>query len=128
MEADKQGRTRRVVNPSVTKKTAVISVTALLIVILILFDIDIEPKFSLPRDVETLDLEQETRFQSCVDERDRFIHAETFGTIDNPDVQREILATEKDKAVRECRGLYPEYRVTSSEPFHFNIIDLKFRY
>ncbi len=111
-----------------TKKTAVISVTALLIVILILFDIDIEPKFSLPRDVETLDLEQETRFQSCVDERDRFIHAETFGTIDNPDVQREILATEKDKAVRECRGFYPEYRVTSSEPFHFNIIDLKFRY
>lgn len=82
----------------------------------------------MPRDVETLDLIQESLFGGCVDERDRLIHAETFGAIDNPDVQREILVTEKERASRKCREIFPEIRVTTSEPLRFNFIDLTFRY
>lgn len=100
----------------------------MLAVALILFDVEINPEFSLPREVETLDLKRESLFENCVDERDRLIHAETFGTIDNPDVQREILATEKDKAIRECRQVYPQRRITTREPFRFNVIDLTFRF
>lgn len=51
---------------------------------------------------------QEQAFRECVAARDREIHRRTFATIDNPDVQREILATEKERAVRECRELYPD--------------------
>ncbi len=82
----------------------------------------------MPRDIETLDIKQESLFEDCVNEKDRLIHAETFGAIDNPDVQREILVTEKERAGRECRKIFPERRVTTSEPFHFNVIDLTFRY
>lgn len=100
----------------------------LLVVAWTFFDVDINLEFSMPRNVEMLDFEQESLFKNCVDEKDRLIHAETFGTIDNPDVQREILVTEKERAARECREIYPERRVTTSEPFHFNAIDLTFRY
>ncbi|MCI0517161.1 MAG: hypothetical protein L0Y45_04930 [Woeseiaceae bacterium] len=51
---------------------------------------------------------QEELFRECVAARDHEIHRKTFATIDNPDVQREILATEKERAVRECREKYPD--------------------
>ena len=86
--------------------------------------LDINPNFSMPRDIETLDFKQEALFENCVDERDRLIHAETFSSIDNPDVQREVLATRKARAVSECRLNFPKRRVTTSEPLHFNLIDL----
>jgi len=82
----------------------------------------------MARNVEKLDFTQESLFDDCVDERDRLIHAETFGAIDNPDVQREILVTEKERASRECREVFPESRVTTRESFYFNLIDLTFRY
>ena len=82
----------------------------------------------MPRDVDVVDAEQELRFENCVGDRDRLIHAETFGNIDNPDVQREILITRKEQAVRECRAGFPESRVTTSESLHFNVIDMTFRY
>jgi ABC-type cobalt transport system substrate-binding protein len=53
--------------------------------------------------IEAADPRQEELFRACVAERDREIHRRIFATIDNPDVQREILATEKERAVRECR-------------------------
>lgn len=112
----------------VTKKTASFSVIILLIITLVLFDVDINPEFSLARETEVLDDAQETLFDDCVSEKDRQIHAETFSKIDNPDVQREVLLTGKESAVRACRISHPEIRVTASEPFRFNIFDLTFRY
>jgi hypothetical protein len=49
---------------------------------------------------------QEILYEECVAKRDREIHENTFATIDNPDVQREVLATRKDIAKRECREMY----------------------
>jgi hypothetical protein len=46
---------------------------------------------------------QQILYEECVAARDREIHEKTFATIDNPDVQREVLATQKEIAKRECR-------------------------
>ncbi len=53
--------------------------------------------------IEAADSRQDALFRECVAARDREIHKRTFSTIDNPDVQREILATEKERAIRACR-------------------------
>jgi hypothetical protein len=55
------------------------------------------------RPMDTADSRQDALFRECIAARDREIHKKTFSTIDNPDVQREILATEKERAIRECR-------------------------
>ena len=73
----------------------------------------VRQKFAGPGDsssqlIEAADQRRETLFRECVAGRDREIHSKTFSTIDNPDVQREVLATEKERAIRECRALYPD--------------------
>jgi hypothetical protein len=57
--------------------------------------------------VDVVDAPQEKLFSDCVAARDRQIHQEVFATVDNPDVQRELLATQKERAVKECRQQYP---------------------
>ena len=100
----------------------------LLLALVLLFDVEVDPQFAMPREVELPDPEQEARYRACVDEQDARIHAETFAAIDNPDVQREVLSTRKAQAARACRQTYPERRVAVEEPFRFNLIDLTFRY
>lgn len=109
-------------------KAAILVLVTLMVVTLIFFEVDFDLEFSLPQEVNVLDIEQETRFGACVAEKDKAIHARTFRDIDNPDVQREILATQKQLAISDCRQSLPEIRVTVSEPLRFNIIDLRFRY
>lgn len=110
------------------KKETVLPVAALLVVVVALFDIDVNLTLTMSRDTQQLDTEQEARFDTCVDENDRLVHAETFGNVDNPDVQREMLMTGKEQIVRDCRQKYPEIQVTVREPFRFNLVDVKFRY
>lgn len=110
------------------KKETVLPVTALLLVIVVLFDIELNPELTMSRESQQLDAEQEARFDTCVDENDRLVHAETFRNVDNPDVQRELLMTRKEQIVRDCRQKYPEIQVTVREPFRFNLLDVKFRY
>lgn len=50
---------------------------------------------------------QQILYEECVAVRDHEIHEKTFATIDNPDVQREVLATQKEIAKRECRKQFP---------------------
>jgi hypothetical protein len=109
-------------------KVAILAAVTLMVVTLIFFEVDLDLEFSLPQEIDVLDPEQETRFGACVTEKDQEIHAMTFRDIDNPDVQREILTTQKQLAISDCRQSLPEIRVTVSEPLRFNIIDLRFRY
>ena len=109
-------------------KKKLLSAAVLIAAFLITFDVDFRPEFSMSQDVLVRDVQRENEFSQCVEELDRQIHADTFGSIDNPDVQREILMTRKERAVVQCRERYPELQVTIGEPFRFNIIDLAFRY
>jgi len=109
------------------KKIALISLLALAL-LLALFDVKVDLEFALPRDASVPDPEAERLYRACVDERDRVIHAETFDRIDNPDVQREILATRKEQAKRECRERFPERTINVRQPFRFKLLDLRYRY
>lgn len=100
----------------------------LLAIFLAVFRVEVRFQFGLPGEREVADPDQERRFRECVDERDREIHERTFGTIDNPDVQREILITEKEKAIVACRELFPEITVIEPQPFRFNLIDIERRF
>ena len=111
-----------------SKKKAVLSAAAVVAITLMLFDITIDFELSMPREDEILDAAQEARFDACLDQRDRIIHTETFSNIDNPDVQREILLTEKERAAAACRVKFPERRVAIEMPFQFNVLDFEFRY
>jgi hypothetical protein len=113
---------------SVRKKESVLSVAVAFAIALILFDIDINPELARSREIQQLDAAQETRFNACVEEKDNLVHAEVFGDVDNPDVQREMLMTRKEQLVRMCRDEFPEIRVTVREPFRFNLLDVEFRY
>jgi hypothetical protein len=97
------------------------------LLLLVLFRVEFDFQFSMPEDIEVPDAGQEALYQQCVDERDAEIHRVVFGTIDNPDVQREILSTQKDIAKAECRREYPERMTTERRPFRLKLIDLQFR-
>lgn len=99
----------------------------LLALFLALFRVEFRFEFGLPGEHEIVDAEQEQRFRTCVAERDRAIHEDAFGSIDNPDVQREVLITEKEKAIAACRQMYPEKSVTETQSFRFNLLDVEWR-
>lgn len=105
----------------------IVSATAIALLFL-LFDVSIAPRWQLPGEVSLPDAGQEQRYSGCFDEADHRIHETAFGTIDNPDVQREFIATQRDKARAACRRQFPERFTTESLPFDFNLIDLDFRY
>lgn len=105
-----------------------VAIPAALVLLLVFFDVDFRPEFAMPQDAEVPDPDQERRYQACVDERDRAIHEETFERIDNPDVQREVLATRKERAKRECREQFPARTITVRQGFRFNLLDLRYRY
>ena len=109
-------------------KNVILIASACLVLLLILFDVDVNPQFSLPADVERPDDAQEALYTACVEEQDRIVHAETFAEVDNPDVQREILIRRMADATRQCREQHPQQTVTVREPFRFNLIDLEFRF
>lgn len=107
----------------------VVSIAALaLALLLILFEVDLNPQFAMPRSVERPDAAREARFAACMDEQDRLVHGDTFAAIDNPDVQREVLARRMKEASGVCRAQYPERKVTVQEPFRFNLLDFEYRF
>ena len=89
------------------------------------FDVDLNFRFAMPRDVEEVDPQQEARYEQCMDEQDRIVHGETFAAIDNPDVQREVLARRMREAEALCRSEFPRRTTTVRRPFEFNIVDLE---
>jgi hypothetical protein len=100
----------------------------LLAVVLVLFDVAFKFEFSLPVVTEQNDASQDSRYQACYDERDAEIHHTAFGTIDNPDVQKEFIISGRAHAAAECRDEYPAQTKTVSTPFRFNLIDLDARF
>ena len=101
---------------------------SVVIVMFALFDVSFPLDVASPHDVEVPDPATEAEYQRCYKERDEALHHLAFSTIDNPDVQKEFIITNREKIARECRGLIPEQVITVREPSRFNIIDLKPRF
>ena len=113
---------------AMNRKTAILIVVATLVAVFALFDVRVDFQFSLPTERSQPDATQEVRFDACYAERDKEIHDVAFGTIDNPDVQKLFIINNWKQAATECRLRFPEQLTAVEEPFHFNILDLKFRY
>lgn len=70
----------------------------------------------------------EADYMRCYREKDLEMHRAVFDTIDNPDVQKEMISTNRERIATECRELFPEKMITVREPARFNIVDLKPRF
>ena len=95
---------------------------------LVLYEVTLDPQFALPMSSEKPDAEQEARYLDCYEKRDTEIHRAAFGSIDNPDVQKEFINTNRAQAAAACRTEYPVRSETVSTPFRFNLIDLSPRF
>ena len=94
----------------------------------IFFETEVNIFVTLPKKIEKSDLDQENLFLECVNAKDKIIHAQTFSSIDNPDVQREVLSAKKNQALLECRDIYPVKMTVINQSFEINIFDFKYRY
>ncbi len=93
-----------------------------------LFEVSLDPRFELPQDAQRVDPVQERRFADCFERRDKELHTHAFAMIDNPDVQREFIATERDAARRACREQYPEQLQTVRTPLRLKLLDFRLRH
>ncbi|ANO52080.1 hypothetical protein [Woeseia oceani] len=93
-----------------------------------LFDVSLNPEFALPADVKVADPMQEQLYERCFAAEDAVIHEQAFGTIDNPDVQREFISMHREDAHASCRQRYPERLVDEHRGLQFNLIDLRYRF
>ena len=82
------------------------------VLLLILFEVS----FSPPVTREVTDPAAEARYAACYHEKDDEIHDTAFGTIDNPDVQKEFIISSRARAAAECRALFPKSITTVEEP------------
>jgi hypothetical protein len=99
-----------------------------LLIVLALFDVDIRPEFAWPAEQQIADPAQEQRFDECYARHDARIHEQAFGTIDNPDVQREFISMHRETAQQACREQFPEQMITVQLPLRVNLFDVRFRY
>jgi len=100
----------------------------LIVAIFIFFDVSFPLELASSYEAQVPDSSVEAEYERCYLERDREMHQVAFGTIDNPDVQREFISTNRERIARECRELIPERLVTVREPARFNVVDLKPRF
>ena len=94
----------------------------------ILFEVNFVLDFGGIEVGELPDPAVEQAFESCYLERDEEIHATAFGTIDNPDVQKEFISASRAVANRECRELNPKLMIPTERKSSFNLVDLRSRF
>lgn len=98
------------------------------VVIVILFEVRVDFEFTPGTESEVPDPAVEDEYRRCYEERDDEIHRRAFATIDNPDVQKEFIASNRAIAARDCREQYPERLITVEEPARFGLFDLEPRF
>ena len=113
---------------SVNRKSIFLLVAAALVVTVALYDVSIAVEFALPGEKTVVDAKQEARYEACYAAKDEVIHETAFGTIDNPDVQKEYIASNRARAAHECRLEFPERSKAEKTRFRFNLVDLEPRF
>ena len=109
-------------------RTVIVVLVTALLATFSLFDVSFRPEFALPGEQQVADPEQEQRFDACYARRDKLIHQQAFGTIDNPDVQREYISMHRETARQACREQFPEQFATIRTPLRINLVDITFRF
>lgn len=105
---------------------AVVVIAALMVPVL--FDVSLEPQFSLPRTVQRADAAQEARYENCMSERIDEATRHALVTADNPDVQSLMIRMRQKEAIAECRSTFPQVLVESEEPLRIRLLKLRWRF
>lgn len=93
-----------------------------------LFDVRFVFDISMGSEREVPDPGVEAENVRCYEQKDEEIHTTAFGTIDNPDVQREFITSERAIARRACRAQHPEMVIVVEDPARFRLIELTPRF
>ena len=112
IDAASSGRIRDVIRHRII---SVFVLAAVLVVVLFAFE------FSPSTQAEIADPDVELQYEACYQQKDDEIHATAFGTIDNPDVQKEFITANRARAAAECRALHPESTIRVEEPSQFRM-------
>ena len=111
------------------KRGSIIAViVAVPVLLLAFYDVKFDFEFALPSERQVPDPAVEAAYRECYETIDHEIHGDAFGTIDNPDVQKEYITAHEADARQRCRERYPEETVTEHTPFSFSVVDLEPKY
>jgi len=99
-----------------------------LIVFVMLYDVTFRFDMAFAREVQQADLLIETAYMRCYQQQDEAMHDFVFGTVDNPDVQKEFIITNRERIARDCREQFPEQLISVRQPSRFKLMDLKPRF
>jgi hypothetical protein len=98
------------------------------IIIFVLFEVNFVLDFGGPGIDEIPDPQVESDYERCYQQEDAEIHATAFGTIDNPDVQKEFISANRARAAAKCRDLHPAIMIPVAGSPGFNLVDLQPRF
>ena len=113
----------------IVKKGSTISiVVAVILTVFALYDVRFIFDFESTGDRQVPDPDVEAAYRACYQSKDDEIHGIAFGTIDNPDVQKEYISSNQAVAARACRERHPQVMLTEHTPFSFNLVDLEPRF
>jgi hypothetical protein len=111
-----------------TPKPLIVALAATIFLVPVLFEVDFNPRFALPRTVVRADGAQEARYHRCVSQRTDQATREALDAADNPDVQSLMIRMRQNEAATECRARYPEHMVEVRQPLSINLVDLHWRF
>jgi len=94
----------------------------------VFYHVELVLDVALPGEADVADPAVEAAYEACYATKDHELHATAFGTIDNPDVQREFINSHRAAARAECRKAHPASTVRVATPARFNLVDLEPRY
>ncbi len=96
--------------------------------LVVLFDVTFVMDFGGSTNIDRPDPAIEAQYLACFQQRDEVMHDIAFGTIDNPDVQREYISANRARIARVCRNLHPQQFIEVQENTEFNLIDVYARF
>lgn len=114
----------RIVN---IRRTIVLAI-AVFLAIFVLFEVTFPFDIASSYETEVPDPAVEADYERCYQEKDKEMHRRVFATVDNPDVQKEYILTNRERIAHECRDQFPERLITVRQSSRFNLVDLKPRF
>jgi hypothetical protein len=94
----------------------------------VLFEVQWNPQFAMPRTVARADEVQEARYRQCVTEQVDEATRQALAAADNPDVQSLMIRMRQKEVLADCRLQHPARRVDVDEPLRVNLLDFRWRF
>lgn len=111
-----------------TRNRIIVALATVVLLVPVMFEVELNPRFALPRTVARADTAQETRYRQCLSEQTDLATREALRTADNPDVQSLMIRMRQNEAATECRARFPERQVELEEPLSINLVDFRWRF